>query len=114
MMLTFLTPASTNPAVVASRQVPVFFISIDGSERLRRFRRTFSAFEHVEHVPAVTNATTREWMVHFDQYRRLLTRNTGSELGCALSHVSAIHAAERHCARRGCEMEIKPYVRVRL
>ena len=53
-------------------------------------------------------------MVHFDQYRRLLTRNTGSELGCALSHVSAIHAVERHCARRGCEMEIKPYVRARL
>ena len=98
--------ASSNPAVLASKDVPVFFISINGSERLRRFRSTFSAFSVVQHVPAVTNATTADWMVHFDQYRRLLTRNTPSELGCALSHVSAIAAAERHCARRGCEMAI--------
>ena len=42
--------ASSNPAVLASKDVPVFFISINGSERLRRFRSTFSSFAHVQHV----------------------------------------------------------------
>lgn len=106
ILCTATATTPSNPAVVASKDVPVFFISINGSERLRRFRSTFSSFAHVQHVPAVTNATTADYMVHFDQYRRLLTRNTPSELGCALSHVSAIAAAERHCARRGCAMAI--------
>ena len=83
-MLAILCATSSNPAVLASKDVPVFFVSINGSGSLRRFRSTFSAFAHVQHVPAVTNATTADWMVRFDRYRRLLAEHA-VELGCAVA-----------------------------
>jgi GR25 family glycosyltransferase involved in LPS biosynthesis len=90
--------------------IPFFYISLNTSEtgaaRSRRLRRAFRGHTLV-HVPAVDgNASAREYVQSEPRFHHLLKRNTPSEMGCSLSHVRAIQAADAYCASAGCDMAV--------